>query len=275
MSWNPRRFALEMTRGNYPTTGMLWLTANAIDRINSAVQHGTVESTTEPFPSGWLVGLARPLDLETSDAAIFHINTGEDIRRTVMGVLDLCHGHYPEDEIALERRRAQTITYTNEVHLHTRTGKLLGRTHFGDGDKVSFLKSNGLPANPELVILSEADGAKVGAFIHVAWAIVNTPLEREVTATTVATQRISVGKKRKARNYDVSVIDIRPPVRRHSIPNGSDPVERDHRWTVRPHWRNQACGPERSLRRRIWIDGYIAGPEDKPLKYRPKVNVLR
>jgi hypothetical protein len=40
------------------------------------------------------------------------------------------------------------------------------------------------------------------------------------------------------------------------------------RWIVRGHWRNQPCGPSRSLRRRIWIDPFIKGPEDKPFDER-------
>jgi hypothetical protein len=44
-----------------------------------------------------------------------------------------------------------------------------------------------------------------------------------------------------------------------------------HRWMVRGHWRLQPHGPKRSLRRTIWIDPYVKGPEDKPLDVRPTV----
>jgi len=42
-------------------------------------------------------------------------------------------------------------------------------------------------------------------------------------------------------------------------------LDRNHRWIVAGHWRNQACGPNHSERRWIWIDQYIKGPDDKPL----------
>ena len=36
----------------------------------------------------------------------------------------------------------------------------------------------------------------------------------------------------------------------------------DSRFVVRGHWRNQAYGPEHSLRRKQWIEPYWKGPED-------------
>ncbi|KAA8825101.1 hypothetical protein [Bifidobacterium myosotis] len=47
--------------------------------------------------------------------------------------------------------------------------------------------------------------------------------------------------------------------------------EWSHRWSVRGHWTNQAYGPGRTLRRRIWIDEYVKGPKNKPLKARAVV----
>jgi hypothetical protein len=38
-----------------------------------------------------------------------------------------------------------------------------------------------------------------------------------------------------------------------------------HRFIVGGHWRNQACGPHRSLRRLVWIHPYIKGPDDAEL----------
>ena len=47
---------------------------------------------------------------------------------------------------------------------------------------------------------------------------------------------------------------------------------------VRGHWRQQACGPNRTLRKRIFVAEHSAGPSDKPLRVRPDsqvVHVLR
>lgn len=43
------------------------------------------------------------------------------------------------------------------------------------------------------------------------------------------------------------------------------------RFIVRGHWRNQACGPGHKLRRPMWINAHVKGPEDAPLDVRPTV----
>ena len=53
------------------------------------------------------------------------------------------------------------------------------------------------------------------------------------------------------------------------------PVDHDCRWIVRGHYRNQAYGPEHSLRRRQWIPPYVCGPADKPLRVKQTVHVWR
>jgi len=52
---------------------------------------------------------------------------------------------------------------------------------------------------------------------------------------------------------------------------GAGSVEWSRRWMVRGHWRLQAYGPRRTLRKPLWIDPYVKGPEDKPLDVRPTV----
>jgi hypothetical protein len=46
-----------------------------------------------------------------------------------------------------------------------------------------------------------------------------------------------------------------------------------HRWIVKPHWRQQAYGPGRSLRRARYIAQHVKGPADKPLRVRDTVKV--
>ena len=54
-------------------------------------------------------------------------------------------------------------------------------------------------------------------------------------------------------------------------PAGTGSIEWQKHWMVRGHWRLQAHGPNRSLRRPTWIDPYVKGPEDKPLDVRPTI----
>ena len=76
---------------------------------------------------------------------------------------------------------------------------------------------------------------------------------------------------------EVSVIDLR----RAYVPQdrdpdaGSDGRTYRHRWVVSGHWRNQAHGPEHSLRRRQWIPSFVKGPDGAPLLVTEKVNVWR
>lgn len=50
-------------------------------------------------------------------------------------------------------------------------------------------------------------------------------------------------------------------------PAKSDPKDRHytHRWWVRSHWRQQACGPGNKFRRPLLILPYIKGPDGTPL----------
>lgn len=76
---------------------------------------------------------------------------------------------------------------------------------------------------------------------------------------------------------NVTLVDLR----RQYVPLGGD-AESDgdsnryrNRWVVSGHWRNQAWGPERALRRRQWIPSYVKGPDGAPLLVTERVNVWR
>lgn len=73
---------------------------------------------------------------------------------------------------------------------------------------------------------------------------------------------------------DVRLIDVRRRTPAAAEGEGHE-VEWSHRWLVRPHWRQQAYGPERSLRRPILVPPHVKGPADKPLVVKPAVNVVR
>ena len=75
---------------------------------------------------------------------------------------------------------------------------------------------------------------------------------------------------------DVTLIDLR---RTDSKPreHDSEHAGRDyrHRWWVDGHWRQQACGPEHSQRKPVWIAPHIKGPEGQPLTDKERVHVWR
>lgn len=76
---------------------------------------------------------------------------------------------------------------------------------------------------------------------------------------------------------EVSIVDLR----RQYTPQDRDPDAGTdqrtyrHRWIVSGHWRNQAYGKERSLRRQTWVPAHMKGPEGAPLLSTEKVNVWR
>ena len=45
----------------------------------------------------------------------------------------------------------------------------------------------------------------------------------------------------------------------------------DHRWVVSGHWRQQACGPNHSRRRPLYIAPYVKGPEDGELRHTQRI----
>lgn len=111
-----------------------------------------------------------------------------------------------------------------------------------------------------------------------AWLLMQQPLLIESTRQRVdgPTRRQHVRDGLPA--PDVTVVDLR----RQYVPQDQDPDVDDgggrryrHRWVVSGHWRNQAHGPDRSLRRKQWIPSYVKGPEGAPLLSTERVNVWR
>lgn len=75
----------------------------------------------------------------------------------------------------------------------------------------------------------------------------------------------------------VQIVDLRAPARSTDpdhAGSGTGPNWKS-RWWVGAHWRQQACGPQRSQRKPIFIAPHIKGPDGLPLVNRPRVNVVR
>jgi hypothetical protein len=91
-------------------------------------------------------------------------------------------------------------------------------------------------------------------------------------ALTGPERRRHVRTHGKATPAEVHVLRLRP--QRHDAQGDAEAthVHWSVRWPVRPHWRNQACGPGRSLRRPVLVPGHIKGPAGAPLK-RPAATV--
>jgi hypothetical protein len=89
-------------------------------------------------------------------------------------------------------------------------------------------------------------------------------------------QRREFHRVTKQRADAVRVISLRKVDRSGTMQLGDIPEgvtkawTYDHRWTVDGHWRNQPCGPKHGDRKLTWINPYVKGPDDKPLKVAAK-----
>lgn len=137
-----------------------------------------------------------------------------------------------------------------------------------------------LPAGADPVSMADIDSRLppvVVAALASAWLLMEQPLlidrtrERADKSTARAYARDSLSTP------EVTVVDLR----RQYTP--ADQEENEgmpgrhyrHRWVVSGHWRNQAYGPDRSLRRKTWVPSYVKGPDGAPLLSTERVNVWR
>lgn len=73
--------------------------------------------------------------------------------------------------------------------------------------------------------------------------------------------------KQIGREPQVRVVQLRRQETRHETSeSAATETHWNCQWVVDGHWRNQAFGSHMSQRRLTWIDPYLKGPEDKPLK---------
>lgn len=79
------------------------------------------------------------------------------------------------------------------------------------------------------------------------------------------------------RDSSVSIIELRRvnSAMGSGAPDSSSGRRYDKRFWVSGHWRQQACGPGRRLRKPLWIAPHLKGPEDAPLAETTRVYLWR
>jgi hypothetical protein len=142
------------------------------------------------------------------------------------------------------------------------------------------IASHTWPADAEptpMAALPQDAPAPIMAALAAAWLLMQQPqlVERQPVE---ATRDVRQAYHRAGRPApEVTLVDLR----RQYVPDQADaddtgPSSRHrHRWVVSGHWRNQAYGPDRSLRRPTWIAAYVKGPDGAPLLTTERVNVWR
>jgi len=92
--------------------------------------------------------------------------------------------------------------------------------------------------------------------------------------TRVLTPMDHKGRERLDRRAPVTIVELRRQLGdAHEAKGGTRNYT--HRWLVGGHWRQQACGPNRSQRRPKFIAPYVKGPAGAPLVQKDRVHVWR
>lgn len=113
----------------------------------------------------------------------------------------------------------------------------------------------------------------LAAFLLLLTQQITAPRQERVNEYAQGRARRAGRTQRGGRTPEaVTVVDVRP--RPASVPGerteGGQP-RYDHRHLVGGHWKWQPWGPARQLRRRIFVEPYIRGPQDTPLVTKPRV----
>jgi hypothetical protein len=111
-----------------------------------------------------------------------------------------------------------------------------------------------------------------GQVVVAAWLLMSQPLAQQSTerAPRPARRRL---EKAGLPFSDVRLVHVRRSQRRPT--RAADPSDRDYscRWWVGSHWRRYRCGPGRRKVERRYIQPYLAGPDDKPVRGTERVKV--
>lgn len=168
--------------------------------------------------------------------------------------------------------REQVLGTIPEAILNSRIWFPLGRSDWPNADRLATC--------PDWIVDDQARMSFVDDR-RVLCALM-TLLAHGGIATTTWRQADRATRRRAQRAGDTRdqayrVVTLRE-LRQHHEDDGTEPhhkVDHDHRWIVQGHWRRQPYGPGRSLRRLQWINPFIKGPEDMPLKQAEVIRAWR
>jgi len=128
--------------------------------------------------------------------------------------------------------------------------------------------------------LTDAQHASIVEDRRVLAALWQLSSQASIADTTEAEPDRATQRRLARRGHEVPtvrIVNLASHQRPHSAPSGDAEASREYRrrWIVGGHWRQQACGPQWSQRRPVYIAPHIKGPEDKPLVTPEPVKVWR
>ena len=110
-----------------------------------------------------------------------------------------------------------------------------------------------------------------------AWLLMQQPSMSDFREIRTTTGQSAPEDDSSADPDAVNIIELRR-LRNPEAGGEGDARERrryDKRFWVSGHWRQQACGPGRKMRKPLWISPFIKGPESAPLADTTRVYVWR
>lgn len=107
------------------------------------------------------------------------------------------------------------------------------------------------------------------------WLLLSQPIVDDGAPVTAQVKRVRRREGEPARRpVRVTVKHLQDTPRRRGG-GGAAGRQATSRWWVRGHWRQQAWGKGRKLRKPVYIAPYTAGAKDAPVDPRPQVQVIR
>lgn len=178
--------------------------------------------------------------------------------------------HNDPDELSV-----QYLAMPNTPAMLGDWGAVAATPHVSTGEMVGEMEE---PPPPSVVAdrlgRGEASFPSTNAtrYLHALWLLLSQTVTETSSDHVPSSSRRAAA--RKGIGTGVTVVQLRRS--ESSRRRGESTVEWTHRWMVRGHWRWQAHGEGRQERRRMWIDGYVKGPEDTPLRTPKKIyNIKR
>ena len=214
------------------------LTAHAADTLPTT----TITTDLPPTPHG-LLAWARPLGPRATTVAASWTSSPADVR--ILTYRSVGAGLTP---VALQQLREQVGWLTPQHHIEAASGDLLDTS------------------SPARVLVT-------------AWLLIAQRLAEQTPADVDRTIRKAYQRGGRPAP-DVRLVQLRGATAsrdsqtRPAAGRADQGRDREFRWWVRGHWRNQAYGPGRALRKAIFIDPQIRGPHDRPIKASTTVRVL-
>lgn len=176
--------------------------------------------------------------------------------------------HYEDDHLT---GRPDEVS---ELLLRAHPNARLMLTHafqwsWGDNPYLQYVDAAAEEEDPEnaQVLAETAERARQqGALIQVMWRIGQQVVQ---TKERLPRPLRRDNARRQLRHEDVTVIHLRRG-NQFDYDEPGDGPDWQYQWLVRGHWRNQWY-PSLGEHRQVWINPYVKGPDDRPLKLTTRV----